>query len=112
MTLLCPSSELEEGQSKGFTVREQSIFIVRKYGKVYGYLNRCPHVGAPLEWRPNDFLNHDGELIQCAMHGALFTIDSGLCVSGPCANQSLQAISVTEQDNQIFLTSDSLANAE
>ena len=29
---------------------------------------------------PNQFLSIDQQTIQCAFHGALFEIDSGLCV--------------------------------
>jgi len=31
-------------------------------------------------------------LIQCATHGALFLIESGECIAGPCAGQSLTAL--------------------
>ena len=98
---LCPSTVLSEGASKGVNVGQQRLFLVRKYGKVYGYLNACPHLGIPLEWQADQFLDHDAELIHCSTHGALFTIEDGLCVSGPCANQSLQAITVQEVDGQI-----------
>ncbi|GAB2790130.1 hypothetical protein GCM10027040_15510 [Halomonas shantousis] len=46
----------------------------------------------PLEYRPNVFLEPGGELIQCAMHGALFLPESGECVYGPCQGRSLTAV--------------------
>jgi nitrite reductase/ring-hydroxylating ferredoxin subunit len=45
----------------------------------------CPHLGIPLNWAPERFLDLDGTLIQCSSHGALFQIDSGECIAGPCA---------------------------
>jgi nitrite reductase/ring-hydroxylating ferredoxin subunit len=74
------------------TGANQEIFIVNKMGRYYGYINSCPHTGAPLEWMPNQFLSLDGEHIQCSLHGARFTIDQGLCIHGPCLGQSLAPV--------------------
>ena len=70
-------------------------FIVRKNGQVYAYQNECPHTGAPLNWGEHVFLDSADELIQCAMHGALFTIEEGYCLHGPCLGSTLQKISLT-----------------
>lgn len=56
------------------------------------FLNSCPHTGVRLEWRPDDFLDASERYLQCAMHGALFQPDSGLCIAGPCVNQNLVKI--------------------
>jgi nitrite reductase/ring-hydroxylating ferredoxin subunit len=42
-------------------------------------------------------------MIQCATHGALFLIESGECVAGPCAGQSLQALACREDAEGIWL---------
>lgn len=31
-------------------------------------------------------------MIQCATHGALFEIETGHCIAGPCLGQNLQKI--------------------
>ena len=49
MHLLCSSSELAEGQSRGFNVEDHNLLLVRRYGQVYAYRNRCPHRGIALE---------------------------------------------------------------
>ena len=49
MIHLCPSSHLAEGNSRGFLVDERRLFAVRRDGRAYIYLNRCPHRGIPLE---------------------------------------------------------------
>lgn len=100
---LCHIDELDNDSSRGFTVREQAIFAVKKYGQVYAYHNRCPHLGVPLEWLPDRFLDADAALIQCSTHGALFVIESGECVAGPCSGQSLQPLPVEITDNEIFV---------
>lgn len=103
MTEICPSSDLLEGTSKGFKNAAGSIFLTRKHGLVYAYANVCPHLGIPLEWQQDQFLSPDNELIQCASHGAQFIIESGVCVSGPCVNQKLTPVDVSEENGFIFL---------
>lgn len=103
-TLLIKSVELEEGQSKGFVMTGTPIFIVRHQGKVWAYRNSCPHRKTPLEWLPNQFLDDDKLFIQCATHGALFTIENGLCISGPCYQKSLISLKVEERDEAIYCT--------
>jgi len=103
MTRLCASIELAEGQSRGLLIAELKLLVVRKDAQVYVYENRCPHRGVPLEWLPDQFLDTSGSLIQCATHGALFLIDSGECVAGPCAGQALRALPSHEADGFIWL---------
>ncbi len=90
LTLLCTLDDLPEGSSKGF--ESGKVFAVNYCGKVYVYRNSCPHLGIPLEWVENEFLDSSSSMIQCANHGALFVINSGQCVSGPCIGRSLQII--------------------
>ena len=101
-TLLINSDEIAEGQSRGFIIDDTNLFIVRHQGQVMAYRNSCPHRKVPLEWLPNKFLNQDKQFIQCSSHGALFTIEHGLCISGPCRHQSLTSLSVEERDKKIY----------
>lgn len=103
MQFLCASAELSEGQSRGFNLTGNKLLAVRRDGQVYAYSNRCPHRGIPLEWQPNQFLDHSHSMIQCATHGALFLIESGECVAGPCAGQSLHALACEENSSGIWL---------
>jgi len=103
MDRLCASSELAEGCSRGFTHAGRSLLAVRRQGRVYVYLNRCPHRGIPLEWQPDRFLDDSHSLIQCATHGALFLIESGECVSGPCPGARLQAIDCVEDEQGLWI---------
>ena len=103
MLRLCAPDEVAEGQSRGFEVAGEKLFVVRKDGQLYAYRNRCPHRGIPLEWLADQFLDHSASLIQCATHGALFLIESGECVAGPCAGQSLQELAIREDDQGIWV---------
>ncbi|MFA1030544.1 Rieske 2Fe-2S protein [Pseudomonas syringae pv. helianthi] len=103
MKFLCTSRHLPEAQSRGFELGEHSLFAVRRQGHVFVYKNRCPHRGIALEWQPDQFLDSSTSLIQCATHGALFLIESGECVAGPCAGHSLSAIESREDAEGIWV---------
>jgi len=42
-------------------------------------------------------------LIQCSTHGALFNIESGECLQGPCLGQSLQSIDYEIKEGNIYI---------
>lgn len=103
MHRLCAVSDIAEGQSKGLEIQGLRLLAIRKNGTLYAYVNSCPHRGIPLEWLPDQFLDTSGSLIQCATHGALFLIDNGECVAGPCAGQALRPLPIIERDGIIWL---------
>lgn len=107
---LCALDELADPASKGFEMdtgdEVVSLFVVRRDNEVRGYINSCPHTGAPLEWVPDQFLDADGSFIECATHGALFTIEDGKCVSGPCAGDRLQPARLAVEDGVVYWLAD------
>ncbi|UVE17038.1 Rieske 2Fe-2S domain-containing protein [Pseudomonas sp. LS44] len=103
MIRLCAPHELAEGQSRGFACDDLKLLAVRRQGQVYVFENRCPHRNVPLNWSPDQFLDPSGSLIQCASHGALFLIESGECVAGPCAGQSLQPLECREDAEGLWI---------
>lgn len=78
-------------------------FVVRQDDKVYAYQNVCAHVGHPLNWMPDGFLNRDDSAIICASHGAQYEIDTGLCFTGPCLGKSLDAVEVAVRGGVIYV---------
>ncbi|MCF5197941.1 Rieske 2Fe-2S domain-containing protein [Pseudomonas syringae] len=104
LIFLCTSSHLPEAHSKGFELGEHALFAVRRQGEVFVYKNRCPHRGIQLEWQPDQFLDGSASLIQCATHGALFLIENGECVAGPCEGQSLTVIKSREDAEGIWVS--------
>jgi nitrite reductase/ring-hydroxylating ferredoxin subunit len=79
-------------------------FVVRKGNDVFAYQNYCVHVGHPLNWAPDSFLTKDRSAIICASHGAVYEIDSGLCVAGPCKGKQLRRVDVDVRDGEIYVT--------
>ncbi len=101
--LLCTSDQLAEGQSRSFVCADLPLLAVRRDGRVRLYRNRCPHRGVRLDWQQDRFLDDSGSLIRCAVHGALFLIESGECVTGPCEGQALEALDCLEDERGIWL---------
>jgi nitrite reductase/ring-hydroxylating ferredoxin subunit len=66
-------------------------FVVRNGDQVFGYHDRCPHMGLPLAQVLDEYLTSDGALILCSWHGALFDMANGRCVGGPCKGARLTA---------------------
>lgn len=81
-------------------------FIVRRGETVHGYVDRCPHAGLPLAQTLDAYLSPDGGMIACSWHGALFSIDDGLCVGGPCASARLSPWPVAVRDGVLFTTAE------
>lgn len=103
MRELCHLSQLSENSAKGFRSTLGPIFAVKHDGDIYVYKNECPHLGVNLEFEKDQYLNNDGALIQCAMHGALFEKETGRCVSGPCQGESLTPVDFTIIDDVIHV---------
>lgn len=105
--ILCKTSDIEDPGSRSFEVKinrkTESIFVVHKNGEFFAYYNKCPHTGATLEWQEHQFLDLDKELIQCATHDALFMIDSGECIAGPCVGDNLETLTLSIQADELHL---------
>jgi nitrite reductase/ring-hydroxylating ferredoxin subunit len=109
-TVLARVADLPDGATRGFdlTADEWPLtgFVVRVGAELHAYLNRCPHALRQLNFRPDSFLTPDGELIQCTAHGALFEKHTGLCVAGPCVDESLRRLPVAVVDGELRLVAD------
>ena len=101
---LCALNDIAENSARNFVLQigrgRFHGFVVRNGGTVRGFVDRCPHMGLPLAQKLDDYLTPAGDLISCDWHGALFRIDDGTCVGGPCAGQSLTPwpVVITGQD--------------
>lgn len=83
-----------------------TCLLVREGDTVHGFLNRCPHAGRALGLGGSRLLTPDGELLQCFAHGALFEKNSGLCVAGPCIDDSLRRLPVMVAAGEVQLAED------
>ena len=65
-------SEIGDGQMKAIHLKGRPILLVRKGDRVYGFSNRCPHMGCSFE---KGILRD--YLIMCPCHGWKFDIRNG-----------------------------------
>lgn len=97
--------DLADGASRNFVLQLKAGrfhgFVVRKGEAVFGYVDSCPHAGLPLTWELDQYLTSDRRLIHCRWHGALFRIEDGTCVGGPCLGNRLASWPVEVQDGEI-----------
>jgi nitrite reductase/ring-hydroxylating ferredoxin subunit len=100
---LCQLSDLEEMQAIEMTIEERKLFAIRQDNQLYAYWNSCPHMGIPLNWMPEKFLDLDGALLQCSSHGALFQISDGECIGGPCVGDRLSPVTLKRDGDQYFI---------
>jgi len=99
--------DIADGQSAGFAVetpdKKIAVLAIRRGERVYTYNNSCPHIGAPLDFQAGQFLNLTRQYILCSSHGALFRIEDGHCVSGPCVGRALQEIKNHLKDGVLYV---------
>jgi 8-oxo-dGTP diphosphatase len=69
------------------------LLVATPDGGARAYRNVCPHVPIPLDRGGEPLLTEEG-FLACRNHGALFAVEDGFCVAGPCAGESLEAIPV------------------
>ncbi len=106
-TVLCRLADVPDGGSNGFAVHCRGellrFMILRRNDRAFVYANRCPHAGLPLDVRPGQFLDYSKTHILCTNHGALFRIEDGFCVSGPCAVTSLRRPATEVRNGTVYL---------
>jgi nitrite reductase/ring-hydroxylating ferredoxin subunit len=106
---LCALGDLPDGTEREgrefspYRGGRESIFLVRRGREVHGYRNRCPHTGSPLNWMPDHFLDRERHHIVCASHGAMFRVEDGFCVAGPCAGDELTPVPLEIHDGDVHL---------
>lgn len=100
---LCHESALSECVPVGVEYGLRELIVVRVAGRVRAFDNRCPHRGTSLDWAKGRFTSADGAYLQCATHGALFRMDDGACVLGPCLGASLTERPLRIDNGSIFI---------
>lgn len=100
-TRLCALAELPEdnGLERRFGEGERAFRVVvfRAGDGARAYVNECPHFHVRLNFREAVFCVYDlgeGRQLMCAHHTAMFRIDDGACVDGPCVGDRLLAVDV------------------
>lgn len=109
-TVLCALNDVPNPGAKGFVfgvgTEQFEMFVVRKDETLAAYVNSCPHIGMPLEFMKDKFLNAESTSIVCSTHGAHFRIEDGFCTKGPCRDKSLQTVPITLDGTTLRIAED------
>ena len=111
--VVCDATSIEQGDAKAFSLsrfneagesRPFPIVVVRTQGNEYfGYVNVCPHSGTWLNIGDGKFFSRDRAFLRCGRHGALFEIDTGICIEGECRGKSLEPVAIAVVDGDICI---------
>ena len=101
---LCALSELEENVGRSFRSPAGEVILVLRDAQVYAWQNTCPHLGINLEFNPDEFMDCEQHYLLCSNHGALFQVEDGRCVAGPCQGESLLNVPISIVAGEIRLT--------
>lgn len=104
---LCHISDIADPAAREFSLKlartTLDLFVVHKDGEFFAYKNKCPHTGASLNWQEDQFLDIDNAFIQCSVHDALFEVDSGYCIAGPCSGSSMEELALIIENDNLYL---------
>lgn len=82
----------------------QSLVLIKYENGVRCFLNNCPHQDVPLNEAYKIDVNPFEKTMKCSVHDAYFNIEDGLCIDGPCWDESLTSIAIKLDENgDIFL---------
>jgi len=108
MMVRIPKKKFEELSAKPFSVKIKGKvvngFVTKKNGRFYAYLNLCKHLPVTLDLKDGNFFTFDKAHLQCHMHGAMYEIETGFCVAGPCQGARLDALELKEDENNLLIT--------
>ena len=101
---LCAQADLIENEGRSFRSPAGEVILVLRDGQVHAWQNICPHLGINLEFNPDEFMDSEGYYLICSNHGALFRVEDGHCVSGPCQGESLLPVPISIEKGEILLS--------
>jgi nitrite reductase/ring-hydroxylating ferredoxin subunit len=106
MNKICNLDDIKDGGSIGLTLEINGnlkmLIALRNGDRAFVYINSCPHIGTPLNLQAGKFMSHDKKYIICSTHGALFKIDTGHCIFGPCKDDYLDSLQIRIENGEIF----------
>jgi nitrite reductase/ring-hydroxylating ferredoxin subunit len=77
---LADEAAVKEGALTEIDFFGRPAVLLRREGRVRGYLNVCTHLGGPVRL--------EGDRLECAWHGACFEAATGKATRGPAAPDS------------------------
>ena len=76
--ILGSKSDIPDGQGKLYEVGDESIAVFKVGEKIFAIEDFCKHRGGALSQG-----HLEGELVECPMHGWVYDISTGECLTNP-----------------------------
>lgn len=107
---VCPREELREaprpviwGRLENGRPREVLVLATAD-GSPRAYLNVCEHLPVPLDGGTREFMNRAGTHLMCGTHGALYRLEDGYCIEGPCQGATLPSVPIwIDEDGWVWI---------
>jgi nitrite reductase/ring-hydroxylating ferredoxin subunit len=82
----------------------RSAIVVRDpwSGELRAWANLCKHLPIPLDGGSGRVIAADGKHLVCGTHGAVYRVDHGYCVEGPCIGIRLDPLTLEEDDEGVL----------
>ena len=108
--LACARAELVPGEvvsvalPKGASRRpREALVLLGSDGAPRCYLNECRHLPIPIDLGSKRYLTNDKRHLLCGTHGALYRLDDGVCVTGPCLSLALTTLPLIEEEGVLYV---------
>ena len=109
-TELCALDYVPDGGARGFQFGEGRepfrLLVLRSGESVWGYVNKCPHFGVPLNVEPDRFTLFEHNYLYCSVHCAMFRFEDGFCEDGPCAGDALTRVPLAVVDGRVSIATE------
>jgi nitrite reductase/ring-hydroxylating ferredoxin subunit len=114
---VCASDALARGEVRIVPIEDdeygmpREVLVLRDLdGHLRGYLNVCKHLPIPLDSGAREFLDDGKRHLVCNTHGALYRIDDGVCIEGPCVDEVLDTMAVWEDAGVVWISGEVVAS--
>lgn len=81
----------------------ESFLLIFHRERWFAFQNFCPHWRIPLADKGHEAFDGDSSYLICRSHAAVFRLRDGLCVSGPCIDESLVDLDVRVEGNELLI---------
>jgi nitrite reductase/ring-hydroxylating ferredoxin subunit len=85
-------------------VPREALLLRDEAGVLRAYLNRCRHLPTTLDAAGRKFFSADRRHLQCQTHGALYRLNDGYCVEGPCEGSTLYRLELEVEGDTLYIT--------
>ncbi|MDB4837782.1 Rieske 2Fe-2S domain-containing protein [Marinomonas sp.] len=102
--ILIPDAKtLSEGKAINIQVADLGFLITKQKGQIIAYKYLCPHQNKHLNGSEETSLDDAGDYAKCSHHGALFSLQDGRCITGPCQGSFLTKATLGIEQGDCYL---------